>query len=33
LAVVLGVTGIIFALGLVRLTGFGTMTSTQEGIF
>jgi raffinose/stachyose/melibiose transport system permease protein len=33
LAVVLGVIGIVFAIGLVRLTGFGTMLNTQEGIF
>ena len=33
LAVVLGVIGIAFAIGLVRLTGFSTMNSSQEGIF
>jgi raffinose/stachyose/melibiose transport system permease protein len=33
LAVVLGLIGIIVAVALVRLTGFGTMESTQEGMF
>ena len=33
LAVVLGLIGIIVAVGLVRMTGFGTMESTQEGMF
>jgi raffinose/stachyose/melibiose transport system permease protein len=33
LAVVLGVIGILVAVGLVRMTGFGSMRSTQEGIF
>lgn len=33
LAVVLGVIGIVFAIGLVRITGFGAMSSSQEGIF
>ncbi len=33
LAVILGLIGIIVAVGLVRLTGFGTMQSRQEGIF
>jgi raffinose/stachyose/melibiose transport system permease protein len=33
LAVVLGVIGIAFAVALVRMTGFGTMRSSQEGIF
>ncbi len=33
LAVVLGFIGIIVAVALVRLTGFGTMESTQEGMF
>jgi raffinose/stachyose/melibiose transport system permease protein len=33
LAVILGVIGILVAVALVRLTGFGTMQSTQEGIF
>lgn len=33
LAVVLAVIGIVVALGLVRLTGFGTMESSQEGMF
>ena len=33
LAVVLGVIGIIFAIGLVRLSGFANMRSSQEGIF
>ena len=33
LAVILGLIGIIVAVGLVRMTGFGTMQSTQEGMF
>jgi raffinose/stachyose/melibiose transport system permease protein len=33
LATVLGVIGITVALGLVRLTGFGNMQGTQEGIW
>jgi raffinose/stachyose/melibiose transport system permease protein len=33
LAVILGAIGILVAIGLVRITGFGTMQSTQEGIF
>jgi raffinose/stachyose/melibiose transport system permease protein len=33
LAVVLGLIGIIVAVALVRMTGFGTMESTQEGMF
>ena len=33
LAVVLGVIGIAVAIGLVRMTGFGSMTNTQEGMF
>jgi raffinose/stachyose/melibiose transport system permease protein len=33
LAVILGLIGIIIAVGLVRITGFGTMQSTQEGMF
>jgi raffinose/stachyose/melibiose transport system permease protein len=33
LAVVLGVIGIAVAVGLVRLTGFGSMTSIQEGMW
>jgi raffinose/stachyose/melibiose transport system permease protein len=33
LAVVLGVVGIAFAVALVRMTGFGTMRNSQEGIF
>lgn len=33
LAVVLGLIGIVVAVGLVRMTGFGSMTSTQEGMF
>jgi ABC-type sugar transport system permease subunit len=33
LAVVLGLIGVVFAVGLVRFTGFGTMRSNQEGIF
>ena len=33
LAVVLGFIGIVVAVALVRLTGFGTMESTQEGMF
>jgi raffinose/stachyose/melibiose transport system permease protein len=33
LAVVLGLIGLAFALGLVRLTGFANMRSSQEGIF
>ncbi len=32
LAVVLGVIGIVVALGLVRLTGFGSMASQREGV-
>ena len=32
LAVVLGLIGVVFAVGLVRFTGFGTMRSNQEGI-
>ena len=33
LAVVLGVIGIVVAIGLVRLTGFGSMANTQQGMF
>jgi raffinose/stachyose/melibiose transport system permease protein len=33
LAVILGLIGILVAVALVRLTGFGTMQSTQEGIY
>jgi raffinose/stachyose/melibiose transport system permease protein len=33
LAVVLGAIGIVVAIGLVRLTGFSTMRSGQEGVF
>jgi raffinose/stachyose/melibiose transport system permease protein len=33
LAVVLGLIGIIVAVALVRMTGFGTMENTQEGMF
>jgi raffinose/stachyose/melibiose transport system permease protein len=33
LATVLGVIGIVVALGLVRATGFGSMQGTQEGIW
>ena len=33
LAVVLGVIGIAVALGLIRITGFGSMTNSQDGMF
>jgi raffinose/stachyose/melibiose transport system permease protein len=33
LAVILGLIGIVVAVGLVRITGFGEMQSRQEGIF
>ena len=33
LAVVLGAIGIVVAIGLVRMTGFGSMSSIQEGVF
>ena len=33
LAVVLGLIGVVFALALVRFSGFGTMRSNRQGIF